>query len=58
MICDNCKWGGHHNTIGKTDLAKEMHEKCKGDCGCQHLTGPGWFVRKGQKPTPIQVQSP
>ena len=58
MICSNCAWGGHHNTIGKTDLAKEMHDGCEGDCGCQHKTGPGWFVRRGQKPTPMQTQSP
>jgi len=40
MICSSCCWAGHHNTIGKTDLAKEFHEKCEGDCGCQHRTGP------------------
>jgi len=44
--------------IGKTDLAKEFHEKCEGDCGCQHKTGPGWFVRRGQRPTQMQTQSP
>jgi hypothetical protein len=58
MICDNCKWGGHNNTLGNTGLAKEMHENCKGDCGCQHKTGPGWFVRRGVKPPTMQTQSP
>jgi len=58
MICSKCAWAGHHNTIGKTDMAKEFHENCEGDCGCQHKTGPGWFVRRGQKPTPMQTQSP
>lgn len=58
MICPNCKWGGHHNTIGKTDLAIEFHERCEGDCGCQHKTGPGWFVRRGAKTPLMQTQSP
>ena len=58
MICDSCSWAGHHNTIGKTDLAKEFHEKCKGDCGCHHKTGPGWYVKPNAKAPLMQVQSP
>ncbi len=58
MICSSCKWAGHHNTIGKTDLAKDFHDRCEGDCGCQHKIGPGWVVRKGDKIPPMQTQSP
>ncbi len=58
MICSSCKWAGHHNTIGKTDLAKEFHDRCEGDCGCQHKIGLGWVVRKGDKIPPMQTQSP
>lgn len=58
MICEQCRWAGHHNTIGKVDMAKEFHDQCKGDCTCQHLTGPGWFIKVGQKPSQMRVQSP
>lgn len=49
MICDSCKWAGHNNTLGNTSLAKDMHDNCKGDCGCQHKIGPNWFIKKGKK---------
>lgn len=46
MICVSCAWAGQANTLGQTTLAKEMHENCKGDCGCQHKIGPNWFIKK------------
>lgn len=58
MICDPCAWGGFNNSIGKIDMAEEMHKNCKGDCGCHHKTGPGWYVKANEKAPLIQVQSP
>jgi hypothetical protein len=58
MMCSDCKVAGEFNSRGQYDKAEEMHGYCKGDCACQHKTGPGWCVRKGQKATLMQTQSP
>ena len=58
MICESCLWAGHKNSLGQINLAVELHQSCKGDCACQHKTGPGWFIKAGQKPKPMQTQSP
>jgi len=58
MMCADCKVAGKFNLLGQYDKAEEMHGYCKGDCVCQHKTGPGWVVRKGQSPTLMQTQSP
>ena len=58
MICDPCGWAGFNNSVGKIDLAIDMHKNCKGDCGCQHKTGPGWYVKRNAKAPLMQVQSP
>lgn len=58
MICSDCQVGGDFNAKGNYDKAEELHEYCKGDCGCLHKTGAGWYVKVGQKPTLIQTQSP
>ena len=58
MICNDCKVGATFNEQGSYEKSEELHDLCQGDCGCQHKTGPGWFVRRGQKPTPMQTQSP
>ena len=57
MICSDCQLAATFNPVDE-EAAKEMHEKCEGDCGCQHKTGPGWFVRRNEKAPLIQVQSP
>lgn len=41
MICDYCRKGGAENIKRHYKLADRYHLKCKGDCGCQHQTGPG-----------------
>jgi hypothetical protein len=58
MICTDCQVGGDFNAKGNYDKAEELHGYCKGDCGCHHKTGAGWYVRKDQKPTLMQTQSP
>ena len=58
MICDSCKVGGDFNALGNEDKADELHEGCEGDCGCQHKTGPGWYVKANAKAPLMQVQSP
>ena len=58
MICNLCAVAGEYNTKAKYALAKAQHEECKGDCGCQHKTGPGWFVKANAKAPLMQVQSP
>jgi len=40
------------------DKAEELHDLCKGDCPCQHKTGPGWYVKANAKAPLMQVQSP
>jgi hypothetical protein len=58
VICLDCKAGGDYNALGNYDKAEELHEFCKGDCTCLHRTGPGWYVKVGEKATPMRVQSP
>jgi hypothetical protein len=58
MICHDCMLAATYNSNEKYALAGTFHDKCEGDCGCQHKTGPGWFVRRGEKPKPMQTQSP
>ena len=58
MICDDCSVGGDFNSQGKYEKSEELHGFCKGDCGCQHKTGPGWYVRRGVKAPLMQTQSP
>ena len=58
MICTDCTVAATFNSNGNYDKAEELHEYCKGDCGCQHKTGPGWFVKRNEKAPLIQVQSP
>ena len=57
MICSECKLAATFNASDE-EAAEDMHKKCEGDCGCQHKTGPGWFVRRGVKPPLMQTQSP
>jgi len=58
MICVNCQIVGDFNARGSYDKAEELHGYCKGDCPCQHKVGAGWVVRRGEKATPMQLQSP
>ena len=58
MICQDCKSAGELNSGGNYGMAASYHKHCKGDCGCQHKTGPGWFVRRGVKTPLMQTQSP
>jgi len=57
MICLTCREAAEMNSLEKTKEAKKLHKKCK-DCECQHKTGQGWFVRKGEAVPPMRVQSP
>lgn len=58
MICYPCRLAGDHNTDENYVRALERHEECEGDCGCQHKTGPGWYVGANAKAPLMQVQSP
>jgi len=58
MICHDCQLAGNYNADGKYSFAQTFHENCKGDCGCLHKTGAGWYVKVGEKPKPVQSQSP
>ncbi len=58
MICADCQVGGDFNAKGNYDKAEELHGYCKGNCGCQHKTGPGWYVKANAKAPLMQVQSP
>ncbi len=58
MICTDCTVAATFNSNGNYDKSDELHGYCKGDCGCQHKTGPGWFVKRGSKVPPMQTQSP
>jgi len=49
---------GSFNTATEYKKAENFHDKCKGDCTCQHKTGPGWYVKQGEKAPLIRVQSP
>ncbi len=57
MICVDCRLAGSFNSVDVA-AAKVMHDKCEGDCGCQHKTGQGWVVKKGTRIPQMQVQSP
>ncbi len=57
MICQPCQTAGELNSQQKIKEATKLHKKCK-DCECQHKTGTGWFVRKGEKVGLHQTQSP
>ncbi len=58
MICHDCQIAATYNKNSKYKLSQSFHGKCEGDCGCQHKTGPGWFVKRNEKVPPMQVQSP
>jgi hypothetical protein len=58
MICSECKIAASYNSNGKYVFAENFHKNCGGDCGCQHKTGPGWFIKAGEKAKPMQTQSP
>jgi len=58
MICEDCMTAGGFNSATEYKKAENFHDKCKGDCACQHKTGPGWYVKAGAKPTLMQTQSP
>lgn len=58
MICEDCMAAGGFNSATEYKKAENFHDKCKGDCACQHKTGPGWYVKAGAKPTLMQTQSP
>ena len=58
MICEDCMTAGGFNSAAEYKKAENFHDKCKGDCACQHKTGPGWYVKAGEKPTLMQTQSP
>jgi hypothetical protein len=57
MICSTCKEAAEMSSQQKIKEATKLHKKCK-DCECQHKTGPGWFVRKGEAVPPMRTQSP
>jgi hypothetical protein len=40
VICNHCIKGGSENVKRHFKVADRYHSKCKGDCGCQHKTGP------------------
>jgi hypothetical protein len=58
MICRECQFAGQFNSQGEYNRAEEFHELCEKDCGCQHKTGPGWYVKANAKAPLMQVQSP
>jgi hypothetical protein len=58
MICQICKSGGELNRIGQFKRATNMHKKCKGDCGCQHQTGPGTGSQAKVLAEPLRTQYP
>jgi hypothetical protein len=57
MICQPCQTAGDLNQQKKIKQAKNKHGACWG-CECQHQTGTGWFVRKGEAVPPMRTQSP
>jgi hypothetical protein len=58
MICEFCVEAGALNLRGIVFKARDNHEQCKGDCPCQHKTGPGWVKRDGTPVPLMQTQSP
>lgn len=51
MICIGCIAGGQANRLQDFAAAYTLHSTCKGDCGCQHKTGHGPFVKVESLPT-------
>ena len=58
MICNPCIAGGVAQSAGSYDSALLLHQQCKGDCPCQHKTGAGLVVHRGEKVPPMRTQSP
>lgn len=58
MICQPCQEAAHHNKLQELKRAQKLHSDCEGDCGCQHRTGPGWFVKVGERAPAMRTQSP
>lgn len=58
MICLPCQKAAYQNSLHNLDKAQKLHTECKGDCGCQHRTGPGWYARAGEKVPAMRTQSP
>jgi len=57
-MCLDCRVAGQFNSQGHYDKAEELHGYCKGECACQHKIGLGWYIKKGQRATPMQAQYP
>ncbi len=58
MICYDCVKGGEENVLNHLKRAENHHNKCEGDCGCQHKVGTGWTKRADTKVPLMQIQSP
>lgn len=58
MICFSCRSAGQENLKDNYVRSEVLHKECKGDCACQHKTGPGWVKREGSKVPLMQTQSP
>lgn len=58
MICESCKQGGIENLELHFKMAEEYHSNCKGDCGCQHQTGPGSGSLGKSMAEPMRTQFP
>ena len=58
MICNYCVSGGELNKANQFKRAANMHNKCKGDCCCQHKTGPGSGKRALEYAEPMRTQYP
>lgn len=58
MICHYCTSGGELNKLNQFKRAKNMHNKCKGDCNCQHKTGPEYGKRAKEFAEPMRTQYP
>jgi hypothetical protein len=56
MVCIGCIAGGRANRNQDYSSAITLHATCKGDCGCQHKTGQGPFV-KVESSTTTQTKS-
>lgn len=59
MICQSCQNAAFWNSKNNQEtMAHQFHSECKGDCGCQHRIGRGWFVKPGEKVPAMRTQSP
>jgi len=58
MICNYCLSGGELNKLNQLKRATNMHKKCKGDCCCQHKTGPATADRAKATLEPMRTQYP